>query len=86
MAVSHAIAPCRNARPTDSTEEANSANVDSFAIVALPRRARAIFCSASASGPVGVARNSSPSICSTYSLASRTKKSRNEALGGELID
>ena len=53
------------ARPTRSTPAATSANAGSFAIVAVPRSARATRCMASASGPAEPPPSSNPSSCST---------------------
>jgi hypothetical protein len=82
-----ATAPSRSPRPMRSSDSASSANGVSFAMVALPRSARAFRLSASASTGllVALARASSPSSCSTYSLASRMKKSRKPE-AGEVIE
>src|SRR5256714_1423103 len=75
-------APSRSARPTRSSALARSAKEVILAIVALPRRARACRIITSVSGPVvGTARARRPSSCSTYSLASRMKKSRKPGAG-----
>jgi hypothetical protein len=61
-----------------SSDDASSAIPPTFAIVALPRMARAWREKASRSG-VDSAREINPSRCSTCSLASRIKKSRRPA-------